>query len=147
MEFLGNGNSSENAVYIGTTEGLYRVSVANCERYGDCCACVSARDPHCAYDQDTETCVAVSGDASGSLVQSVGFGDISVCVKPTGNSTSTPQSPAHTTTGGIVATETTNGGLSTSTDVAMATPSPTGGPCEYMCRNVILACVSNHSMF
>ena len=92
MMFLGNGSSSEDSIYIGTTDGLFGIPVANCRRYvNDCCACVAARDPHCAYDTGRGACVTVDEvDSSGTLVQSVDNGDIDVCLEPPGSGDSSP---------------------------------------------------------
>jgi hypothetical protein len=124
MQFLGNGSDSGNVIYVGTTDALYKVPVANCERYEtDCCACVAARDPHCAYDRSVERCVTVTDENRGSdyLVQSVAIGDIDVCAAPPGNDSSpdTPTTEPTTTTG-----------MTTGTSSSVVTPSSTPGTSE-----------------
>lgn len=120
MEFLSNGSCSEDSIYIGTTDALYKLPVADCQRYTDCWSCIEARDPYCAYNTNTNKCVAVNDGIRGSqsLVQSVGDGDgdSSMCVTPTGSSTTTKT---------VVVTETSGGPTS---DVVVVTPSPTVSP-------------------
>ena len=89
-------------VYVGTTEGIYRVSTSRCEQYTDCCSCIAARDPYCAFGQ---SCVAVSDDnrMSADLVQDVIAGDTSLCARLPGSPSSSPAdspSTAGTTEGG-----------------------------------------------
>ena len=126
MEIHNSGNMTGNAVYIGTTEGLYRVPVANCGRYTDCCSCVSARDPYCGYDRDSQSCVALSDDnRSNGFVQSLESGDIDACLTPT--PTSQPVSEPTTSSVAVaVTTETVESSSSSSTtgDGVQATPSP-----------------------
>ena len=93
MQLLGNGtDAARDAVYVGTTEALYRFPVANCGQFsGDCCACVASRDPHCAYDPVENKCVSVYGGVTGiRLLQDVANGDIAVCSAPPGSNETTP---------------------------------------------------------
>jgi hypothetical protein len=93
MQLLGNGtDAARDAVYVGTTEALYRFPVANCGQFiGDCCACVASRDPHCAYDPAENTCLSVYSGVTGKmLLQDVANGDIAVCSAPPGSSETTP---------------------------------------------------------
>ena len=95
MQLLGNGvDVAMDAVYIGTTEALYRFPVANCGRFADdCCACVASRDPHCAYDPSANLCVPTNNGGTGNnngLIQDVAGGDIAVCSAPPGSGETTP---------------------------------------------------------
>ncbi|CAI8036121.1 Semaphorin-4E [Geodia barretti] len=93
MQLLGNGtDAARDAVYVGTTEALYRFPVANCGQFsGDCCACVASRDPHCAYDPVENKCVSVYGGVTGiRLLQDVANGDIAACSAPPGSNETTP---------------------------------------------------------
>ena len=124
MQLLGNGTDGErDAVYVGTTEALYRFPVANCERFADdCCSCVASRDPHCAYDPDVNECVGVAyGDRRSGLLQDVAHRDISMCSLPP-KTTPTPTGPVDTP----ATTETKKEQYST----GGAIPSPTSRPGE-----------------
>ena len=97
MQFLGNGSDVEtDAIFVGTTEALYRFPLANCARYtGDCCACVASRDPHCGYNPSTKECVVVTGNSgtdSAQLLQDVARGDIGVCSNPPDSDMTPPSS-------------------------------------------------------
>ena len=122
MEFLNNGSCSEDALYVGTTDALYKIPVADCGRYTDCCSCLSARDPYCAFDGNLGKCVNVDDDNrdSGQLIQSVADADVGVCMQLPVGTTATP------TTTTVVVTETS--GVSPTSNVVMETPSPTVYP-------------------
>ena len=79
VKLQGTGSSAH--IYVGTTTGIYRVSTSRCEEYTDCCACIGARDPYCAYDVSSQSCVAVDdGNRGGeNLRQDVINGDIGQC--------------------------------------------------------------------
>ena len=91
------GTGSDAYVYVGTTEGIYRVSVSRCEQYTDCCSCTAARDPYCAFDLGTGHCVAVDNDnrMSADLVQDVVAGNTSLCARASGGP-STPNAVGDT---------------------------------------------------
>jgi hypothetical protein len=105
IQLLGNGSDLvEDAVFVGTTDALYRLPLANCERFSDdCCACVAARDPHCAFDSATSQCV-VATRASPWLIQDMARGDIGVCSRPPGSGMTPPPTtddPPTTPTGPV----------------------------------------------
>ena len=89
IKLLGTGPQAH--VYVGTTTGIYRVPTSQCGNYTDCCSCVEARDPYCAYDAAAQKCVAVGANQGGSstLIQDVVNGGIGQCGKPR----VTPSSP------------------------------------------------------
>ncbi len=66
-------------IYLTTDDGVYGFSVANCRAYTDCCSCVAAKDPFCAYDESSSTCMSVSTASPGS-VQDVANGDTTRCM-------------------------------------------------------------------
>ena len=79
MKLYGTGNNSY--VYIGTESGIYRVPGPNCGMEQDCCGCISSRNPYCAYDFQSEKCVAISDENRGSpyLIQDVIGGNSQLC--------------------------------------------------------------------
>ena len=50
----------QGVVFVGTSEGVVRVPVANCSFYPSCAQCVLARDPLCGWDHLGRACVEVS---------------------------------------------------------------------------------------
>ena len=92
------GTGPEAHVYVGTTTGIYRVNTSRCENYTDCCSCVGARDPYCAYNATSQMCEAVSADqrVGSTLVQDVANGDVGQCMR-LGTPTSNPTMSATTT--------------------------------------------------
>ena len=107
--------SEEGNVYVATDSGIYGISVTDCSVYTDCCSCVAARDPFCAFDTSSEQCVAVSSLSNANLVQNVSTGRSdrcpSTCIE---KSTSEPATATKATTSSLdCAKETTQ----TSTDV------------------------------
>uniref|UniRef100_A0A3B4WHR1 Sema domain-containing protein n=1 Tax=Seriola lalandi dorsalis TaxID=1841481 RepID=A0A3B4WHR1_SERLL len=44
-------------IYVGTSEGVVRVPIANCSFYWTCAQCVLARDPFCGWDAAGRACV------------------------------------------------------------------------------------------
>ena len=104
------GTGPEAHVYVGTTTGIYRVRTSQCGNYTDCCSCVEARDPYCAYDAAAQRCVAVDANHRGgsTLIQDVVNGDVGRCAA-LGTPSVTPSSltMSATTTMGIATTATT----------------------------------------
>ncbi|KAG7243807.1 hypothetical protein INR49_007766 [Caranx melampygus] len=68
---------SENlgVIYVGTSEGVVRVPIANCSFYWTCAQCVLARDPFCGWDSVNRACVEAS-NAQTSLGQDVDRGSV-----------------------------------------------------------------------
>ena len=94
MKLRGTGSQAQ--VYVGTTTGIYRVPASECGDYTDCCSCIEARDPHCAFDSTLLRCVAVEDDnrGSGTLVQDVVNGNVTRCaLLPMAGTTSPTPSP------------------------------------------------------
>ncbi|KAB0390294.1 hypothetical protein E2I00_002809 [Balaenoptera physalus] len=47
---------TQGAVFAGFSGGIWRVPRANCSVYESCVDCVLARDPHCAWDPESQIC-------------------------------------------------------------------------------------------
>ncbi|KAG7225327.1 hypothetical protein INR49_027307 [Caranx melampygus] len=62
-------------IYVGTSEGVVRVPIANCSFYWTCAQCVLARDPFCGWDSVNRACVEAS-NAQTSLGQDVDRGSV-----------------------------------------------------------------------
>ncbi|XP_061616609.1 semaphorin-4A isoform X1 [Phyllopteryx taeniolatus] len=60
-------------IYVGTSEGVLRLPVANCSFYWTCAQCVLARDPFCGWDAARRACVGVS---AAHLGQDVAGGNV-----------------------------------------------------------------------
>lgn len=114
MKLRGTGPQAQ--VYVGTTTGIYRVPTSQCGDYTDCCSCIEARDPYCAFDSTLLRCVAVEDGnrGSGSLVQDVVNGNVTMCaVLPVAGTS--PPTPSPTSAGEEVTTSPAGGdGESTS---------------------------------
>ena len=107
IRLLGTGPQAH--VYVGTTTGIYRVPTSQCGNYTDCCSCVEARDPYCAYDTAAQRCVAVNANHRGgsTLIQDVVNGGVGQCaVLGTPSVTPSSLTMSATTTMGITTTAT-----------------------------------------
>ncbi|XP_056332154.1 semaphorin-4A [Danio aesculapii] len=62
-------------LFIGSSEGVFRVPLSNCSAYPICAECVLARDPFCGWDAETRACTAVS-ETKSTLRQDVERGNI-----------------------------------------------------------------------
>nr|XP_020025421.1 semaphorin-4A [Castor canadensis] len=51
---------TQGAVFVGFSGGVWRVPRANCSVYESCVDCVLARDPHCAWDPESQMCRLLS---------------------------------------------------------------------------------------
>ncbi|XP_066538374.1 semaphorin-4A-like isoform X2 [Hoplias malabaricus] len=67
---------TKGVVFIGFSEGVVRVPVANCSYYPSCAECVLARDPFCGWDPQDKVCVLVS-NMKPNLHQDVDNGNVS----------------------------------------------------------------------
>ncbi|XP_051577181.1 semaphorin-4A-like [Myxocyprinus asiaticus] len=68
-------STSKGVLFIGSSEGVFRVPVSNCSAYPTCAECVLARDPFCGWDSETKVCTSVSSTVS-NLQQDVESGNI-----------------------------------------------------------------------
>ncbi|KAM5256208.1 semaphorin-4A isoform 2-T2 [Ctenodactylus gundi] len=50
----------QGAVFLGFSGGVWKVPRANCSVYDSCVGCVLARDPHCAWDPESQGCRLLS---------------------------------------------------------------------------------------
>lgn len=57
--------SLQGLVYVGTSDGVTAVPLANCSVYRTCSQCVLARDPLCAWSPTRSVCTVL--DRSESL--------------------------------------------------------------------------------
>uniref|UniRef100_A0A8C1MX69 Sema domain-containing protein n=1 Tax=Cyprinus carpio TaxID=7962 RepID=A0A8C1MX69_CYPCA len=69
-------STSKGVLFIGSSEGVFRVPVSNCSAYPNCAECVLARDPFCGWDSETRACASVSRMGS-NLRQDVESGNVS----------------------------------------------------------------------
>nr|XP_057903627.1 semaphorin-4A isoform X2 [Doryrhamphus excisus] len=67
-------------IYVGTSEGVLRLSTANCSFYWTCAQCVLARDPFCGWDPSLRACVKVSSGHA-NLGQDVVSGNVEKACK------------------------------------------------------------------
>lgn len=76
-----HGSGSEAHIYVGNGNGIYGISAAECSTYTDCCSCLTSKDPYCAFDMSSHSCVAVTPSNRGSsyLVQDLVNGNNSIC--------------------------------------------------------------------
>ena len=111
--------SEEGHIYLTTDNGIYGLSVANCSAYTDCCSCVAARDPFCAYDTSSDTCVSVFG-ANFDAIQDVTNGNTAYCPSTCEEVVTTQPSTQQPTTAGCV--------QSTTTESTSTTSAPTVAP-------------------
>ena len=125
MTLLGSGVGAY--VYIGTENGIYQISTADCGRLTDCCSCVSMRDPYCTFDLHTLTCVAVGSTNSSKveLIQDFAGGNSSLCIAITTSADSTSSATSTSNGGGCGTTvvETTVTTATESGDVSLTTVS------------------------
>ena len=117
--------SEEGHIYLTTNNGVYGLSVANCSAYIDYCSCVAARDPFCAYDTPSDTCVSVFG-ASMDSIQDITIGNTTYCRSTCEEVVTTQPSTQMPTTAGCVQSTTTE-----STSTTSASTSAPGMLCEY----------------
>jgi len=120
MKLRGTGPQAQ--VYVGTTTGIYRVPTSQCGDYTDCCSCIEARDPYCAFDSTLLRCVAVedSNRGSGSLVQDVVNGNVTMCaVLPVAGTS--PPTPSPTSAGEEVTTSPAGGDGESTSDIHPST--------------------------
>ncbi|XP_051720638.1 semaphorin-4B isoform X2 [Ctenopharyngodon idella] len=81
-------SKSKGVLFIGSSEGVFRVPVSNCSDYPNCAECVLAHDPFCGWDSETRVCATVSGMGS-NLRQDVESGNVSEQCKEFTNTTAT----------------------------------------------------------
>ncbi|XP_005456065.1 semaphorin-4B [Oreochromis niloticus] len=54
-------STSKGVLYVGTSEGVTAVPVANCSTYTTCSQCLLARDPLCGWSRTSRACTRVHG--------------------------------------------------------------------------------------
>ncbi|XP_058165856.1 semaphorin-4A isoform X2 [Dasypus novemcinctus] len=65
----------QGAVFAGFSGGVCRVPRANCSVYESCVDCVLARDPHCVWDSESQTCCLLSAPIQNSWKQDMERGN------------------------------------------------------------------------
>ena len=79
------GNGTEAHIFIGTSNGIYRIPVQSCADYtASCSSCMTSGDPYCFFDSDSSkggecSAVLVSGNTS-DVLQTVA--EASLCAEP-----------------------------------------------------------------
>ncbi|XP_053288532.1 semaphorin-4A isoform X1 [Pleuronectes platessa] len=68
-------SSTKGAVYVGTSEGVTSVPVANCSVYRSCSQCVLARDPLCGWSPTRRECTSLNHERE-HIVQDVENGNV-----------------------------------------------------------------------
>uniref|UniRef100_A0A8C6NHU3 Semaphorin 4D n=1 Tax=Nothobranchius furzeri TaxID=105023 RepID=A0A8C6NHU3_NOTFU len=76
-------SSKTRSLYAGSDSGVVQSPTAFCSRYLFCSDCVLARDPYCAWDPTSLTCVNILDASKRTLIQSLN-GDADKC--PTASS-------------------------------------------------------------
>ncbi|KTG36853.1 hypothetical protein cypCar_00009446 [Cyprinus carpio] len=71
-------STSKGVLFIGSSEGVFRVPVSNCSAYPNCAECVLARDPFCGWDSETRACASVSRMGSNLYLTTI---PIFLCLK------------------------------------------------------------------
>ncbi|XP_072303409.1 semaphorin-4A [Eucyclogobius newberryi] len=71
-----NMKLSKGVIFIGTSEGVLRLPLANCSFYRTCPQCVLSRDPFCGWDSGRRMCVRVGRSVPSALVQDVERGQV-----------------------------------------------------------------------
>uniref|UniRef100_A0A673YKC3 Semaphorin 4D n=1 Tax=Salmo trutta TaxID=8032 RepID=A0A673YKC3_SALTR len=69
------------SLYAGSDSGVVQSPTAFCDKYPSCSDCILTRDPYCAWDPDSSTCVNIfhtQGLAHRNLIQSLN-GDADKC--------------------------------------------------------------------
>ncbi|CAF97136.1 unnamed protein product [Tetraodon nigroviridis] len=75
-------SSETRSLYAGSDSGVVQAPTAFCGRYRSCLDCILARDPYCAWDRRTATCVNIFDapkQRHGTLFQSLN-GDADQCI-------------------------------------------------------------------
>ncbi|KAG3281776.1 semaphorin-4A isoform X1 [Ictidomys tridecemlineatus] len=66
---------TQGALFAGSSGGVWRVPRANCSVYESCVDCVLARDPHCAWDPESQICRLLSAPNLNSWKQDMERGN------------------------------------------------------------------------
>ncbi|XP_029920673.1 semaphorin-4E-like [Myripristis murdjan] len=74
-------SSSTGQLYTGFNDLIIQLNTRDCSRYKFCSDCVLARDPYCGWDMVQQRCTSVAGLQSGSVIQDIADGDVSMCPK------------------------------------------------------------------
>ncbi|XP_076157307.1 semaphorin-4A [Alosa pseudoharengus] len=72
---------SKGSLFVGSSEGVTEVPVANCSFYWSCAECVLARDPFCGWDPSLRICTDITSIQS-NAAQDVEKGNVHEKCKP-----------------------------------------------------------------
>ncbi|XP_007898196.1 semaphorin-4D isoform X3 [Callorhinchus milii] len=79
-------------LYAGSDSGVVQVPVAFCEKYKTCTDCILARDPYCAWNPESNSCIWVrKGDMRNSNLMQNLKGDAVPCIAEDGKFLHTPE--------------------------------------------------------
>lgn len=67
---------SKGVIFIGTSEGVQRLPLANCSFYRTCAQCILSQDPFCGWDSGGRRCVEVGSSSGTALAQDVERGHV-----------------------------------------------------------------------
>ncbi|XP_026160868.1 semaphorin-4E-like [Mastacembelus armatus] len=67
-------------LYSTSSNIAVQINVRDCTHYTSCDDCLLARDPYCGWDQIRGQCASAVGTSTGSIIQSLTDGDISMCL-------------------------------------------------------------------
>ena len=71
---------AQSYIYVGTETEMYRFQAHSCSQYTTCYECITIRDPHCAFDSSSQSCVAISSvDDRSQLIQDIATGSTAMC--------------------------------------------------------------------
>ncbi|XP_062049642.1 semaphorin-4A isoform X1 [Lepus europaeus] len=66
---------AQDAVFVGSSAGVWRVPRANCSVYESCVDCILARDPHCAWHLESQMCRFLSAPSLNTWKQDMKRGN------------------------------------------------------------------------
>ncbi|KAM8884651.1 semaphorin-4A isoform 1-T5 [Synchiropus picturatus] len=69
-------SKAKGVIYVGTSQGVVRLPMANCSFYWTCAQCVLSRDPFCGWDPSSRTCVEISSSSKTALFQDIERGNV-----------------------------------------------------------------------
>uniref|UniRef100_A0A8C7ITD6 Semaphorin 4D n=1 Tax=Oncorhynchus kisutch TaxID=8019 RepID=A0A8C7ITD6_ONCKI len=87
------------SLYAGSDSGVVQSPTAFCDKYPSCSDCILTRDPYCAWDPDSSTCVNIFHTQAASAVPPLSPVDTSSSLSTSGSSPSLP--PSSTSSEGL----------------------------------------------
>ncbi|XP_053134435.1 semaphorin-4A [Hemicordylus capensis] len=99
-------SSGKGTLYVGYSEGVLQIPLANCSVYQSCADCVLARDPYCAWDRRSHKCrdVRDASEDAGDWLQDIENGSPDArCPRGTGRARASPRT-SNDSDGSVVTT-------------------------------------------